>query len=350
MGLAEAAQIVTGRKDDASTSSAPPDKDTQTKTKKGLFGLGKKDAKDAKDTKATMDTEPRVLPTETSHLSTATRSTARSAASPSRSDYRAALASSPSRGMSSSPRMSSPARSQIFERDVQDEMKASSPAIPAHIATEDHIPPVLNDASDAIANASLDPDTVEIVTHTSHQPAAVTVTGAQPSSPYDTPSEWTDLAHLDESQATTWPDTASNYGSLDSADVKRLSFISFADVVQSEHPTGGALGVSSRESIHMAGLTSLHSARSPSPIRSPVSSQPSPPTSNPGSVTGVEMSPGRKPIGSPGSATLSVGGGDLNIETMRQALRRTGSREFNAGSVRSLPQSPVEAQGPLGLK
>ncbi|KAM5352663.1 hypothetical protein ACJ41O_005385 [Fusarium nematophilum] len=258
------------------------------------------------------------------------------------------LPASPSRGFTGSPRLSSPATSQIFERDVQDStvLKPNSPAIPTHIQTENYIPPVLDDASEAITNEKLDPDTVEIVTHSSHQPAAVTVTGAGNGLPsYDqTASEWAaELASFADREAVS-ADNASNYGSLDSSDVRRLSFISFADVVQAEHnPPAG-----SRDSIHIAGLTSLPAAvnRSPSPIRSPVSSQgpeTSPPTSNPGSMKGIELSPPRKPLGSPTSTTnlkLNLAGGDLNIETMSQALRRTGSTDLS--NVRSHPTSPIE--------
>ncbi|KAF7559555.1 hypothetical protein G7046_g4596 [Stylonectria norvegica] len=267
------------------------------------------------------------------------------------------LPSSPNRGFSSSPRLSSPATSQIFERDVQDStaVMPNSPAIPTHIQTENYIPSVLDDASEAITNEKLDPDTVEIVTHNSHQPASVTVTGTNNgTTPYDqTASEWAaELASFADRDVVS-ADNASNYGSLDSSDVRRLSFISFADVVQSEHaPHPGV--ASSRESINMVGLTSLSAAanRSPSPIRSPVSSQgrpeTSPPTSNPGSIKGLELSPPRRPLGSPTSThnlnSLKIGGGsDLNIETMSQALRRTGSTDFN--NFRSIPTSPTEGPG-----
>jgi hypothetical protein len=330
------------------TQSADAKKDGKGK-KRALFGLGKKSGSTSPSA-AVAEVAPPSLPTETSKAST-TRSTARSIVSPNHSDHRRALASSPQRGVSSSPRMSSPARSQIFERDVDSGiLKPSSPAIPGHIQTENHIPPVLNEASDAIVDKNLDPDSVEIVTHASHQPASAAVTGAHGATPYEqAPSDWTDqLANLDESQIASF-ENASHYGSLDAADVKRLSFISFADVVQSEHPAMAGPG-GSRESVNIGGLTSLQSVamnRSPSPIRSPVSSQggpgTSPPTSNPGSFVGVEMSPPRKPMGSPGSTQNLASSGDLNIETMSQALRRTGSRDFN--SVRSLPQSPIEGSG-----
>jgi len=268
---------------------------------------------------------------------------------------------SPARQTSESSQVASPARSQIFERDVQDPTipQANSPAIPTHIQTENHIPAVLDDASEAITNRKLDPDAVEIVTHASHQPASVAVTGAASPpaapTPHDqTATEWARelTSFVDRQSSAQSPDSVSNYGSLDSADVRRLSFISFADVVQAEHAPPLS-GVGSRESIHGAGLTSLPTSafnRSPSPIRSPVSSQgpgTSPPTSNPGSIRGIEMSPARKPLGTPGSGSLGLvppgQTGQLNVETMSQALRRTTSTDFS--KVRSIPTSPVDGPG-----
>jgi hypothetical protein len=215
----------------------------------------------------------------------------------------------------------------------------NSPAIPSHIQTENHIPPVLDASSEAITNNTLNPDSVEIVMHYSHQPAAVTVTGVGSSE--STAGTWADdlIAHPDKD------DAASNYGALDSADVRRLSFISFADVVQSEH----AEHAGSRDSIYVAGLISMSSAainRSPSPVRSPVSSQgfgTSPPTSKSASVKGVELSPSRKPLGSPASTHAPTNGGELTIETMSQALRRTGSGDLSGG--RSQPMSPASPDG-----
>ncbi|KAF4454369.1 hypothetical protein FALBO_15837 [Fusarium albosuccineum] len=342
--------------------------------KRSLFGFGKKktsspsktEDQSTNDSKPDSQTQSQSEPKSQSQTASHTNSNAASPPLMSRDASRLssnqpswslpgeqafALPSSPGRGFTGSPRLSSPATSQIFERDVQDStvLKPNSPAIPTHIQTENYIPPVLDDASEAITNEKLDPDTVEIVTHSSHQPAAVTVTGANNNLPsYDpSASEWAaELASFADRDAVS-ADNASNYGSLDSADVRRLSFISFADVVQAEHnPSTGVPG--SRDSIHLAGLTSLPAAvnRSPSPIRSPVSSQgpeTSPPTSNPGSMKGIELSPGRKPLGSPTSITnlkLNAPGGDLNIETMSQALRRTGSTDLS--NVRSHPTSPIE--------
>ncbi|POR39660.1 Uncharacterized protein TPAR_00150 [Tolypocladium paradoxum] len=343
--------------------TAPESKTDESKKngkgkKRSLFGFGKK--KTDASFKSGSSTEPPSLSKDGSKLSSTSRTTTSPTQTTTQSEHcHFVLPSSPTRDFSGSPRVSSPAGSQIFERDVQDStvLKPSSPAIPTHIQTENYIPPVLDDASEAITNKKLDPDAVEIVTHTSHQPASVTVTGAgagaAPGSitPYDqAASEWAaELASFADRVGLP-PDSASNYGSLDSADVRRLSFISFADVVQSEH-TGHTGTAESRESIHMAGLTSIPSAglnRSPSPIRSPVSSQgpgTSPPTSNPGSMKGVDMSPVRKPLGSPISVVQHnlAAPSDLNIETMRQALRRTESADLS--HARSMPTSPIDVPG-----
>ncbi|KAM4057510.1 hypothetical protein HRG_010756 [Hirsutella rhossiliensis] len=333
--------------------------------KRSLFGFGKKKAETS--FRSASSAEPPSLSRDASRLSSTSQATSSptqitnaTAATTQSEPGPFVIPSSPTRALSTSPRVSSPAGSQIFERDVQDStvLKPSSPAIPTHIQTENYIPPVLDDASEAITNEKLNPDAVEIVTHTLHQPASVTVTGTSgavggSSTPFDqTSSEWAaELASFADRVGLPPPDNASNYGSLDSADVRRLSFISFADVVQAEH-TGHAGTAESRDSIHLAGLTSIPSAalnRSPSPIRSPVSSQgpgTSPPTSNPGSMKGVDLSPLRKPVTSPssgGQLNLTAPTNDLNIETMRQALRRTGSSDLS--NVRSMPTSPIE--GPV---
>lgn len=317
----------------------------------GLFGIGKKKTDD-----------PAKSPSTTPKL-TKDPATRRTTASPIRTDSNLpAMPSSPGRGLSSSPRLASPAGSQIFERDVQEAaLVPNSPAIPSHIITEDHVPPVLDASSEAITDNHLDPDSVEIITHANHQPAALAVNVAGSSDHLS--NSWQDdlaasLAAADFRPVADQNDSASNYGSVDNTDVRRLSFISFADVVQAEHQ--GHAGMSgSRESIHLAGLTSLSSMsggldhRSPSPVRSPVSSTAggagtSSPNSKSASLRGIESSPGRKPLGSPVSTTLSMSPppplgipGEVNVETMTQAMKRTGSGDLSG--VRSHPTSPIDA-------
>jgi len=312
--------------------------------KRRLFGFGKK----KEDDKAKGKKKGEPLPvvnfgnTTTPIAQPIARRVPIQNSSPPRShpDYPYYTSTSPQRNIySSSPRIVSPAGSQIFERDVQENTLPgpNSPAIPSHIQTENHIPPVLDASSEAITNNELDPDTVEIVMHSYHQPAAVTVTGMgiEP-----TAGNWADelIAHPDKD------DAASNYGALDSTDVRRLSFISFSDIVQSEH----AEHAGSRDSIYVAGLSTLSSGhnRSPSPVRSPVSSQgfgTSPPTSKSASVKGVELSPRGKALGSPILTHPPLNGGELTIETMSQALRRTGSGDLSG--VRSQPLSPSSPDG-----
>lgn len=251
-----------------------------------------------------------------------------------------------------SPRMHSPASSQIFERSVQEDIvpAQSSPSIPSHIKTENHIPPILDASSATITDDRLDPDSVEIVTHNSHHPVS--------NAPSDQAmhGSW----HEHEDTALNAPieaeDSASNYGALDSSDIKRLSFVSFADLLHGEHaettddpsnsntaqPPGG-------QHIPNAGHHLGVRNRSPSPVNSPTSSHglgTSPPTSMSSPLRANEASPHcaiRAPS-SPGlsgcSPPPSAVGGELNVETMRQALRRTESGDLGGGS-RSQPMSAV---------
>ncbi|SPO06643.1 uncharacterized protein DNG_09335 [Cephalotrichum gorgonifer] len=339
-------RIVDSAKEATSNNSAGPSKADEKSKKRSLFGLGKKKkSADIPDdppslTKSIPSTYP-PLSRDASKLSSTTRST-----SPlSHSDFIMAYPTSPTRGVPGSPRVSSPAGSQIFERDVQEyATMPTSPAIPSHIQTENHIPPVLNASSDAIADDRLDPDSVEILTHSSHLPASAAVTGAGPTLTYEQmSSSWAEelAAYADRDR----DDAASNFTPLDSSnvDIRRLSFISFADMVQAEHGSQQPGGL--RDSVHLAGagLTSLSNLRrSPSPIRSPVSSQgpgTSPPTSKSGSVRG-DLSPSRKPFGSPKSTQYGIGGGDINVETMSQALKSPGSADLGP-AARSTPVSPI---------
>ncbi|GAD99857.1 conserved hypothetical protein [Paecilomyces variotii No. 5] len=274
----------------------------------------------------------------------------RSSASPSRARYPYTHPSSPGRSVETkSPSLRSPA-SQIFERNVQEDLMPAqtSPGIPSHIMTENHIPPILEASSVAITDKKLDPDSVEIVTHNVHQPAALAVAGAS-TAEQSLSSSW----HEDAGQNTfEGADSASIYGTLDSSDVKRLSFISFADVVNAEQAENNEQ-VGTSDSSRTAGLNNASAAlatqnRSPSPARSPVSSRgfgTSPPTSLSPSLKGQETSPHRASRGitsplpiphSPHSPFSGNFGGEVNVETMRQALRRTGSGDLSGVRSRAL--------------
>ena len=249
-----------------------------------------------------------------------------------------------------STRVVSPAGSQIFERDVQETVSTvlpASPAIPSHIQTENHIPAVLDASSEAITDKDLNPDTVEIVMHSSHQPAVMTVTGMGSSEA--TSTHWSDelAAHPDKDDAT------SNYGAFDNTDVRRLSFISFADVVQSEQAEHFN---NSREPAQAASLTGRSSThRSPSPIRSVGSAQvggASSPASKSACVKGEELLSGGsgRLVASP---TLSVQTppphappSELTIETMSQALRKSRSGDLAGAKSQTMsPTSPVDEKG-----
>lgn len=197
----------------------------------------------------------------------------------------------------------------------------ASPSIPAHIRTDNYIPPVLEASSAAITDDRLDPDSVEIVTHSLHQPAGG-LSGEQSMSS-------SGIDHL--LGQTEGDELSSSYGALDTTDVRRLSFISFADVVNAEHAETHEAhpAVISRER-----LGDLN--QSPSPLRSPASSHglgTSPPTSIATSFRGLDMSPTRFPTASATQSPVSSSfGGDLNVETMRQALRKTASGDLGITS------------------
>lgn len=294
--------------------------------------------------------------------------------SPVRQHYNNTMpAPSPSRLRSSSPRLHSPASSEIFERNVQEPVPIStlqnelSPAhIPNHVLTEDHIPAALEASAEAITSSNLNADEVEIVTATSHQPAAASlessITG-DVSSPHShqlpsllhQASEGSEPASLNAASSGFLPlptnaedESANSYGALDPNDVRRLSFISFADVVHSEHvhPTTTGDIAGSRDSLHIGSSPPGAHDRAASPLRTPRSPSSTysggvitPPLtlgpSNPAPLA-TDQSPARSiPIGSPNPGTH----GELTIETMRQALRKTASGDLSG--VRSAGLSPV---------
>lgn len=265
-----------------------------------------------------------------------------SAVSPTRSPTRAPI-------RSTSPHGSLLASSQIFERNVQESSipPGLSPAIPSHIQTEDMIPPALEASSLAITDQRLDPDEVEIVTHAAHHTAAAGLAEGTSSAihsdltPQAALQDWQHesiYSALSRQQEPAEIDTASTYGALDPNDPRRLSFISFADVVQAEH---------AETPLAQGKTRSPPLDRSPSPVRSPASSHSqslsqgitTPPLrSHSGSAKGLDLSPGRSPINSPQQH------GELTIETMRQALRRSGSGDLGTGSAaRSCGSLPVSA-------
>lgn len=257
---------------------------------------------------------------------------------------------SPNRRLrSSSPGMHSPASSLIFERNVQE--PDTTVDVPAHIKTEDYIPPALDASSLAITDDHLNPDEVEIVMHSAHQPASAAVASGMTDSTYSPPvgggSE-----DLTSSMLADSNESAPDYGSLDMTDPRRLSFISFADVVQAEHVEQDRqemLGTGSGEALQFMSLSSTAN-RSPSPVLSPASSHGmiSPPTSGAASPKPNDHARTKSP-GSPkspsatGTQSPPLGAElPLQIETMRQALRKTHSGDLSG--FRSQPLSAVSLE------
>jgi len=212
--------------------------------------------------------------------------------------------------------------------------------------------------------------------HSMHQPAVSVVapphSTASSSPTYEThqhrrrsPSPAGDNAVNELASAGHSGDGCSPYGSSISsgaaaaADKRRLSFISFADVVQAEYaehaehrempnaslgsvnnpsPLGGSpqLSPADRE----MGISTINEAlghRSPSPIRlgsSPSGNSASGSVQRTLSAKSGASSPSRSNTGD-----LGMDRGELTIETMRQALRKTGSGDLSGSTGRN-PASP----------
>lgn len=425
--------------DQATDSDATPqasikekEKDIKKDSKRRFFGLGKRKDVSSEKTPTKQAPTSNATPTISTTSATAPQIPAQTIASapldigrptpsspPRAQQGQLSAAASPARSSrmrSSSPRLHSPASSLIFERNVQESVpdNLSVSGIPSHIQTEDHIPPVLEASSLAITDDHLNPDEVEIVMHSAHQPAAEKVISAggqhTPSvgasdtamsmSPLTGMSPVEDLPQSLHSQflaqleqaSGAHPPTGSNplspvssmdggadsyaHGSADPADVRRLSFISFADVVQSEHRDADLQ--SSRDSMLLLQQASSVPAlslsggstanRSPSPVRSPASSHgvgTSPPTSGTPSIQGLDIGSATSAtankgargsvvgIGSPtspgGGARSETGGGDIVVETMRQALKRTNSREFGGLTHKTSEDVASPVSPPAGV-
>jgi len=305
--------------------------------------------------------------------------------SPSKHPYPSAVAA-PSRLRSGSPRLHSPASSEIFERNVQEPVPISTlqgemdPAhIATHVITEDHIPPALEASAQAITSEELNPDEVEIVMSASHQPAAASVLEGSASHADLTQLHPPTLQHQDSGeserssvqQSGSFPhggedDGTSNYGQLDPNDFRRLSFISFADVVQSEqqHLPSGVGETSSRDNLHMTGFppsiasVAAHHDRATSPgsthshnhsLSGGAAGVMTPPL---GTANHADQSPVR--IGSPAAASVQAGGGggghsgELHFETMRQAVRKTASGDLSGPTPMGALASPVPEEPSIG--
>ncbi|GAB7341658.1 hypothetical protein MBLNU457_g0007t1 [Dothideomycetes sp. NU457] len=255
----------------------------------------------------------------------------------------------------SSQNFATPDPSSIFERNVQESSLPidAAPAIPAHIKTEDLIPPALEASSLAITDNHLTPDDVEIVTHAAHQPAAAALPdrgsfGAQSDSQlplsHHSSQDEVPLTHHDEEE------TAASYGSLNPNDARRLSFISFADVVQAEHAEQESHLAHRSSSIDQSRAQSPIKFQPPSPSRSPASSLTRNVTTPPAGIDavsqqGFEVSPNRSPSRSQVSNPMTIPGtqhGDLVMTTMSQALRSPASGDVLTGRNHSTSITSTE--------
>lgn len=325
-GSGRAAPLNVGDLPETKGPAASEDAFLRLQKQRPLPSAAKRDAERPRpgDITVTGPSYQHVDPNATSDLSS--QSLRQAAMTPRRSSSPFAAAGSPTAALrSASPRHLSPATSQIFERDVQESTLGPelSPAIPSHIQTEDHIPPVLEASSEVITNSRLDPGDVEIVTHASHQPAALSVAGStlSESQVLAPASSHGELGlHNQESE-----DAGSSYGAVDPSDPRRLSFISFADVVHAEQVDAGKDAASHLMSPSSFG--SRQGGRSPSPARSPVPDRS--PLSPTMSGSGYEGSPSRGAAASIASGHSASQHGDLTIETMRQTLEKTGNSDLN---------------------
>jgi len=306
--------------DDAAQASS--DKGLSSKGKK-LLGLSKKKQQQQHEREAAPAVDAKPLPATTT------------TPAPCAPSLMPSPPLSTSRGRSAdgfAPGLHSPASSLIFERNVQE--PEASAAVPAHIKTEDHIPPALDASSLAITDAQLNPDDVEIVMHAAHKTQGgahdEAVAGAVAAAAAAAAATATATA-----TATGEPSEV-GYGALDLTDPRRLSFISFADVVQAEHVEYD------RQELLGAGLASPVSSP---PTTTTTSGAASPQTADLGRTLshGSRKSGAQSPpiaAAAAAAAATTVGAElPLQIETMRQALRKTHSGDLSG--VRSQPMSPV---------
>lgn len=235
------------------------------------------------------------------------------------------------------PRIHSPASS-IFERNVQEDILPAqpSPSIPSHIRTENHIPPVLEASSAAIADDHTDPDHIEIITNNIRSTSA-----ADAPSPQSLPSAWPGDTAVNSSYSGK---ACLLHGVSDTTDLRRLSFISFADVVNAENAeTEEHLSGSDSFQVGLTpgntGMATLQN-RSPSPLSSPTFScglSTSPPTSILASFKGLEASLSHRGVCDTVSPLSLNPSGEISAEAKRKFLKDRRSKEMS--SLRSRASS-----------
>lgn len=322
-----------------SVDSDPPS--VTTKSKRHFFGLGKKNNEGDQLPPVSLST-PRPPPSGARPITPA--STPPGAQSP-RSPVRSLQPGSPvlAPRPTSAPYTTSPtpprlssSSSQIFERNVQEHPNGSilpaptSPSIPAHIQTDNHIPPVLDASSLAITDQDCGVDEVEIISHSFHQPAfsVAPPIGSAGSHGYSS------LDHSEDAGNYSGDDWTSS--SSHGADKRRLSFISFADVVQAE-----------QSQQFGDGLYAYTTSSRGSPVQSPINDSFSISTIN--ETLRRSPSPIRLGNSPPQVSYMSQAGeslgerspGELTIETMREAMNKPGNGDL-------VPKSPISGVGSFG--
>lgn len=265
-----------------------------------------------------------------------------------------------------SPRHLSPATSQIFERDVQEPTPLTTSelgqAVPAHLQTEDHIPAVLDQSVEVITDSKVNPDDVEIVMHKDHVPAAAVAEAAVAGNMSDSGFLSAPHSEMGDASQSTFPSIAAHlaptpedstnsaqvpyYGTVNPADPRRLSFISYADIIHAQHPERSDSAHHPLSQVSTPGFRTQSPARASSP-QIPSSSKPFASTANLG-VGSEYGTPGRRSSvasgagagygrrgsvgigglhgGNPASANVEGGlphgemRGEIVVESMRNAM------------------------------
>ncbi|KAK6337560.1 hypothetical protein TWF730_002957 [Orbilia blumenaviensis] len=285
---------------------------TQQK-RRSFFSFGKKKQPNSED--SSKNSSAVAIPPITTISPPETKSTDTNSTTSPVSPVRSSHFGSQRRSKAGSPRLST---SSIFERNVQDpSLPPGSPSIPTHFSTENHIPAVLEATSLAITDSSVDPDRVEIVSSTSHHPV---------------------LPHP-ETYSNPWAEESAHSGdesighgytsSLASADKRRLSFISFADVVQAENEQASHSSTN-LESSQISKSTVSHANREPSlRSNSPIRTPPQVPHSPPGTGLGLSDFSMEKDMSIPAPSAAGHHS-EVTVETLSQALRKHGSTDLKA--------------------
>lgn len=107
----------------------------------------------------------------------------------------------------------------------------TSQSTPSHISIENHVPSVLEAFSAATTDGHPDLDAVEIVTHNMHHSATAGL-----SSPPITAQTLRTFSREEMGNTFGNPEMPPlPHQTVESSDVRRLSFVSFADVINNEH-------------------------------------------------------------------------------------------------------------------